>query len=128
MTRAEPRRDVGRRHRADWAEMAEREPTDEAYCAVDVVTEDGTTVIRLSGELDMVSVERIRPVVERVLAGGNDRLVFDVGGLEFMDSSGIALLVSATRNAGQVELRHPTPIVRRLIELTGLTELLLMVP
>ena len=108
--------------------MAELEPTDEAYCAVDVATEDGTPVIRLSGELDMVSVERIRPVVERVLAGGNDRLVFDVSGLEFMDSSGIALLVSATRNAGQVELRYPTPIVRRLIELTGLTELLLMVP
>jgi anti-anti-sigma factor len=108
--------------------MAELEPTDEAYCAVDVATEDGTSVIRLSGELDMVSVDRIRPVVEEALGAGSDRLVFDVSGLEFMDSSGIALLVSATRRAEQVELRHPTPIVRRLIELTGLTELLLMVP
>ena len=93
--------------------MAGLEPTDGAYCAVEVATEDGTPVIRLSGELDMVSVERVRPVVEEVLAAGNDRLVFDVSGLEFMDSSGIALLVSATRKAGQVELRHPTPIVRR---------------
>lgn len=108
--------------------MAELEPTDEVYCAVDVAAEDGTPVIRLAGELDMVSVERVRPVVDRVLAGGNDRLVFDVSGLEFMDSSGIALLVSVTQNARQVELRRPTPIVRRLIELTGLTELLLMVP
>ena len=108
--------------------MAELGPADEAYCAVEVAAEDGTPVIRLSGELDMVSVERIRPVVEEVLAAGNDRLVFDVSGLEFMDSSGIALLVSATRKARQVELRRPTPIVRRLIELTGLTESLLMVP
>jgi anti-sigma B factor antagonist len=108
--------------------MAEREPTDQAYCAVEVATEDGTSVIRLSGELDMVSVDRIRPVVEEALDAGSDRLVFDVSGLEFMDSSGIALLVSATQRARQVELRHPTPIVRRLVELTGLTELLLVVP
>jgi anti-sigma B factor antagonist len=108
--------------------MAEREPTDEAYCTVEVATEDGTPVIRLSGELDMVSMERVRPVVEEVLAAGNDRLAFDVRGLEFMDSSGVALLVLATQKARQVELRHPTPIVRRLIELTGLSELLVMVP
>lgn len=85
-------------------------------------------VIRLSGELDMVSVERVRSVVEGVLTADDDRLAFDVAGLKFMDSSGIALLVSAARQVRQVELRHPTPIVRRLIELTGLTELLLMVP
>jgi anti-sigma B factor antagonist len=108
--------------------MAEIDPADEAYGAVEVSREDGMPVIRLSGELDMVSVERVRPVVQEVLAAGNDRLAFDVSELEFMDSSGIALLVSATRKARQVELRHPTPIVRRLIELTGLTELLLMVP
>lgn len=85
-------------------------------------------VIRLSGELDMVSVERVRSVVEGALTAEDDRLAFDVSELEFMDSSGIALLVSAAKRARQVELRHPTPIVRRLIELTGLTELLLMVP
>ena len=85
-------------------------------------------VIRLSGELDMVSVERVRSVVEGALTAEDDRLAFDVSELQFMDSSGIALLVSAARTARQVELRHPTPIVRRLIELIGLTELLLMVP
>ena len=85
-------------------------------------------VFRLSGELDMVSVERVRSVLEGALTAEDDRLAFDVSELQFMDSSGIALLVSAARTARQVELRHPTPIVRRLIELTGLTELLLMVP
>jgi anti-sigma B factor antagonist len=108
--------------------MAELDPTDKAYCAVEVFREEGMPVIRLSGELDMVSVERVRPVVEGALTAEDDRLAFDVSELEFMDSSGIALLVSAARTARQVELRHPTPIVRRLIELTGLTELLLMVP
>ena len=45
-----------------------------------------------------------------------------------MDSSGIALLISTTRKANAVEVRNPTVIVRRIIELTGLTEILLMVP
>jgi anti-sigma B factor antagonist len=108
--------------------MAELEPTDEAYCAVEVSREDGMPVIRLSGELDMGSVEGVRSVLDGVLTGDDDRLAFDVGELEFIDSSGIALLVSTARQVRQVELHHPTPIVRRLIELTGLTELLTMVP
>jgi len=95
---------------------------------VGVSKENGTPVIRLSGELDMVSVEKVRSAVEDALAGESERLVFDVSELEFMDSSGIALLVSATRKARKVEVRNPVPIVRRLIELTGLTEILLMVP
>jgi anti-sigma B factor antagonist len=117
---AEPLLDCG-------TEMAELEPADEAYCAVEVSSEDGMPVIRLSGELDLVSVEGVRSVLAGVLTADDDRLAFDVSELEFMDSSGIALLVSAARQARQVELRHPTPTVRRLIELTGLTELLLVV-
>jgi anti-sigma B factor antagonist len=108
--------------------MAELDPADEAYCAAEVSREDGTAVIRLSGELDMVSVENVRSVIEGALAGHGDRLVFEVSGLEFMDSSGIALLISMTRKATTVEVRNPTAIVRRIIELTGLTDILRMVP
>ena len=108
--------------------MAELDPADEAYCAAEVSREDGTAVVRLSGELDMVSVENVRSVIEGALAGQSERLVFEVSGLEFMDSSGIALLISMTRKAKAVEVRNPTAIVRRIIELTGLTDILLMVP
>ena len=107
--------------------MAELEPTGEAYCAAEVSAEDGMPVIRLSGELDMVSVERVRPVVEGVLTAEDGRLAFDVSELEFMDSSGVALLVSAARTRQVELLRHPNSIVRRLIELAGLNELLLVV-
>ena len=108
--------------------MAELDPTDEAYCTAEVSREDGTAVIRLSGELDMVSVESVRSVIEAALADQRERLVFEVSGLEFMDSSGIALLISMARKLKAVEVRNPTVIVRRIIELTGLTEILLMVP
>jgi anti-sigma B factor antagonist len=108
--------------------MAELDPADEAYCAAELSREDGTAVIRLSGELDMVSVENVRSIIEGAQAGQSDRLVFEVSGLEFMDSSGIALLISATRKVRSVEVRNPTAIVRRIIELTGLTDILIMVP
>jgi anti-sigma B factor antagonist len=108
--------------------MAELDPTAEASCVVDVSDEHGTPVIRLSGELDLITVESVRAAMDAVLTGATERLVFEVGALEFMDSSGIALLVSASQQAGKVELRHPTLIVRRLIELTGLAERLIMVP
>ncbi len=108
--------------------MAERDPADETYCAAEVSREDGTAVIRLSGELDMVSVEAVRSVIEGSLASAAGRLVFEVGALDFMDSSGIALLISMTRKAKVVEVRNPTAIVRRIIELTGLTDILIMVP
>lgn len=85
-------------------------------------------MIRLSGELDLVSVDSVRSVIDAALAGQSERLVFDVSELEFMDSSGIALLISVTRKVQAVEVRNPTAIVRRIIELTGLTEILLVVP
>ena len=107
--------------------MAELDP-DEAYCAAEVSRENGTAVIRLSGELDMVSVENVRSIIEGALGSDGDRLVFEVSGLDFMDSSGIALLISMTRKVNAVEVRNPTAIVRRIIELTGLTDILLMVP
>jgi anti-sigma B factor antagonist len=108
--------------------MAELDPADQAYCAADVSRENAVAVIRLSGELDMVSVERVRAVIDEALASENERLVFDVSELEFMDSSGIALLISVTRKVPAVEVRDPTATVRRIIELTGLTEILRMIP
>jgi anti-anti-sigma factor len=41
-----------------------------------------------------------------------------------MDSSGIALLLSVARRVPDVQLHSPSPIVRRLIELTGLEQTL----
>jgi anti-sigma B factor antagonist len=108
--------------------MAERDTAGGAYCAADVSRENDTVVVRMSGELDMVSVEGVRAVIDEALAGAGERLVFDLSELEFMDSSGIALLISVTRKVPAVEVRNPAAIVRRIIEMTGLTEILHVIP
>jgi ABC-type transporter Mla MlaB component len=91
---------------------------------------------RLSGSspqlMTQVGGEPLVPVTAALLrqaaASKTARLVFDMSGVEFMDSSGIALLASAVQKVREVELRNPTPIARRLVELTGLAGILRITP
>ena len=108
--------------------MAGLDPAAKADARVEVLAENGIQVLRISGELDLSNVQDVRTAVEAAIRAGTERVAFEMSGLEFMDSSGIALLVFVARRVGDVELRRPTAIVRRLIELTGLTEMLRIVP
>lgn len=82
--------------------------------------------VRLAGELDVSSVEVVRPVITSLLAGEPEQVVFDLGGLEFTDSSGIALLLVVANAVERVELRNVSPIVRQVVEKTGLGEVLVV--
>lgn len=90
--------------------------------------EGDAPVLVLHGQLDLSSVEEVRPVVDELLAREPTRLIVDVGGLEFMDSSGIALLLVIATKLRRLELRNPSLIIRRVIETTGLSGTLLIDP
>jgi len=92
------------------------------------VDESGATVISLVGEIDVSNTESVRAALEPTLRRAPDRLVFDVAGLEFMDSSGLALMLGAAEQAGSVALRNATVAIRRLVESTGLAEILGLEP
>ena len=68
--------------------MATLDSGDQASVAIKTWAEDGTPVVSLSGELDLTNAEQVRSVIEDTLAGEPARLVFDMSGVEFMDSSG----------------------------------------
>ena len=89
---------------------------------------DGVPVVAARGELDITNADRLEMAVRPVLRQGPQRLVFDFSGLRFMDSAGIDVLVRAAQSATTVELHRPSPIVRRLVELTGLTSVLVVRP
>jgi anti-anti-sigma factor len=91
---------------------------------MDVRDESGTVVVHLSGELDMTGVVKARAAIDAALGGQQRRVILYASGLRYMDSSGIALLVLLTHKAREVQVRNPTPIVRQLIEMTGLSEVL----
>jgi len=95
-----------------------------------VAKRDGTVLtISLHGELDLSSVE----IAEAELAEADSdpqltEIVLDLEGLEFIDSSGIAWLVDASNrsraNSNRLQVRGDGRQVRRLLELTGVKELL----
>jgi anti-anti-sigma factor len=104
--------------------MADLDPADQATAVASVREENGTPVVYLSCELDLTSAGQLSTAIDAALGSHPGRLILDASGLTFMDSSGIVLLVSATQRVQEVQVRDPSPIVRRLIELTGLSNVL----
>jgi anti-sigma B factor antagonist len=86
----------------------------------------GAHVVILSGELDSSNAALLRERVASIPAHPAPALIFDLTRLRFMDSAGIAVLISATSRASSVSLRNPSPIIRRVLETTGLSGVLLI--
>jgi anti-sigma B factor antagonist len=85
---------------------------------------DGACVVRLGGELDSSNTAKLEEALAPIIAGRPQRLVFDLSQLRFMDSAGIAVLLRAAAEVPSLALRDPSPIVRRIVEVTGLTGVL----
>ncbi len=96
-----------------------------AEIAIDTqVDPAGVPVLTVSGELDTSNAAALDEAVQAATSKGPEGLVFDLRDLRFMDSAGIAVLVGAASRANKVHLRDPSPAVRRVIELTGLSSVL----
>ena len=92
------------------------------FC-VDVVPSDGEIVVEAIGELDLHKAAVLEREVLTLRGAGHDRIVIDLRGVEFMDSTGLRLLIGLHR-AAQREGRSlslvpgPGP-VQRIFELTA---------
>lgn len=87
-----------------------------------------TTIVNLSGELDIATVPELRPVATEELDRDDCRtLVFDLSELSFLDSTGIGCWVEirtyATERGKHVRIRNVPPAVRRVLEIGGLLAL-----
>lgn len=84
------------------------------------------TVIALSGELDLASGAALEEAFERVFASDTNLVVIDLRGLEFMDSTGLSIIVKAHQTVEDRDLRlyvvNGPPQVQRLLSLTGVAE------
>jgi anti-sigma B factor antagonist len=87
------------------------------------VDPSGAQIVTLRGELDSSNATSLETAVTAITAQHPQRLVFDLTELSFMDSAGIAVLINTTTKT-IVSLRNPSPIIRRVLEATGLAEVL----
>jgi anti-sigma B factor antagonist len=93
---------------------------------VDVQRRDDVTIVQPHGELDLATVETLRAALDGVDKAG--RLVLDLRGLSFIDSTGLHLLVAlnqrARRDGFQFTLVAPAPPADRAIQVSGLGQTL----
>ena len=95
-----------------------------AYGAVQAAQDaSGARVVRLIGEIDLSNADALGDTLAAITGEGH-HLVIDLSALEFMDSSGLAMLLRAAGRASSVEVRNPSAVVRRIIECTGLADVL----
>jgi anti-anti-sigma factor len=83
-----------------------------------------TALVTLVGELDMAATFRIEPALEHLTRDADVRsLVVEMDGVEFMDSSGLGLLLATQERLRADGIRflvaNPSESVRRMLELTG---------
>lgn len=104
---------------------------DDVRIGVDIAGDATTVVVSLRGELDAYTA----PDVTRLVAAaveGRSVVVLDAANLEFCSAAGLRIIADlATRLdavAGTLELRSASATLRRLLEITGVDELVTLAP
>ena len=93
---------------------------------VQTETDGDKWTVSLRGELDLANAATAETALQEALDAAETLVVVDMQELDFIDSTGIALLVSTLgRNGDGARLRFVpsrSPAVTRVLDLTGLTE------
>ena len=94
--------------------------------------DDQSATVVLSGELDLGSAPILRECLAELANVGTINLEIDLANLTFLDSTGISLLVTdfkrSTALGGSFMVRNVSPQAMRVLEISGLVELLSVTP
>ena len=93
---------------------------------------DDHTIVTISGEIDLYTAPRLHSELAAVLADGMPaRVVIDMSGVDFCDSTGMNVLLSCLRRVrergGELEIASPKPAVRKILQVTGLDSVFTLV-
>ena len=83
-------------------------------------------ILALTGELSLADASALERRLEQVLAMNTATIVVDLAGVEFIDSTGLSVLVRAQQQASErgmeLGVANPNAQAARLLSLTGLEE------
>jgi anti-anti-sigma factor len=109
--------------------MDELSTSGEGRLSIDLSREeDGSPLVKLYGELDLATADELEMALKPSIHHETRRLVVDASGLEFADSSGIALLIRLANVVEDIEIRQPPRLLREVINRMGLADRLHVVP
>jgi anti-sigma B factor antagonist len=90
--------------------------------------DDTIAIVRGEGRLNMVSAPALRQVITGLVDEGRSKIVVDLSGVDFMDSSGLGSLIGClktTRQAGgDLRIAAPTKQVVMVLQLSNLDRVL----
>jgi anti-sigma B factor antagonist len=86
--------------------------------------DETTAVIRVAGEIHATTAPEFSERLNRVIANGKTAVALDLTGVEFIDSTGLSVLLNGlrrvTRARGTMVIACANPTVLRLFEITKL--------
>ena len=89
------------------------------------------TVLRVNGEIDMATSPDLRQQIVEQIRQGNIELIVDLAGVDFIDSTGLGVLIGGLKRArsqgGNLRVSGVQGRIERLFELTGLGDVLVVV-
>ena len=99
------------------------------------LSEDGADryrVVNVTGEVDVATAPKLRESLDAAIGRGTPLLVVDLSAVTFIDSTGLGVLIGASRqvdDAGaSLRLVVSEPRIIKLFEITGLLDLFTIVP
>src|SRR5215469_13726085 len=84
------------------------------------------TVLSVKGEVDVYSAPRLREKLVELVSDGHRKIVADLEGVDFLDSTGLGVLVGGLKRLrshdGDLSIVCTQPRILKVFEITGLTK------
>ena len=102
------------------------EPVLNSLCSFETSHRDGVSTVEVRGELDSYTTPDLAEVFTSLALDGRRQIVVDLGGVTFVDSTAMGVLVSGLKlfrsYGGDVRLRAAPPQLRKVSKLIGLED------
>ena len=94
----------------------------------DIPGYENMKLVKISGELDMVTTDSLRKLIDSYIAGGCLNLIFDLEALTFIDSIGNLALLSAhmiaKKKGGGIKLFGINDKIREILDVAGVSKII----
>lgn len=81
-------------------------------------------IVEVGGEIDVYTAPRLREALVEAIDRGHTRLIVDVERVDFLDSTGLGVLVGALKKVraedGSLDIVCTQERIRKIFEITGL--------
>ncbi len=99
---------------------------------IDKEFHDDACILHVSGQMREAGADMLREELDEVLEDGHYQLVFDMGDVSFISSTGLGQMMrafrTATENGGYVRIVDPQPLVEEVFRFTKLHTLIGIFP